>query len=75
LRPPTADQDTRRFVLAEAARRFEEVSEDLQAFAMKTDALRRALWNEDEEAAYWRAVTHIVGARGVVAPWQSDAEL
>jgi hypothetical protein len=64
-----SDDDIGRFLLAEPARRFEEVAEDMQAFAMKTDAMRRGLLNEDERDAYWRAITHIAGARGVSVPW------
>jgi predicted GTPase len=62
-----SDHDIGRFLLAEAGRRFEEVAEDMQAFAMKTDAVRRGLLNEDEHDAYWRAITHIAGAKGVSA--------
>jgi predicted GTPase len=57
------------FLLSHAARRFEEVAEDMLAFAMKTDALRSALRNDDEADAYWRAITHIVGAKSVSLPW------
>jgi GTP-binding protein EngB required for normal cell division len=63
------------FLLSHAARRFEELAEDLQAFALKTDALRRALRNDDEADAYWRAITHIVGAKSVSLPWPGDMEI
>jgi predicted GTPase len=63
------------FLLAHAARRFEEVAEDMQAFTMKTDALRRGLHNEDEADAYWRAITHIVGGKSVSPPWQEDMDI
>ncbi|HXH14106.1 MAG TPA: dynamin family protein [Alphaproteobacteria bacterium] len=59
------------FLLSQAARRFEEVAEDMQAFTMKTDALR----NADEVDAYWRAITHIVGAKSVSLPWPGDMEI
>ena len=63
------------FLRAEAARRFEEAGEDMQSFAMKTDALRRYLRNEDERDAYLRAITHLVGDRGICVPWPADVEL
>jgi hypothetical protein len=47
----------------------------MQAFAMKTSALRRGLRNDDERDAYWRAITHLAGAKGVALPWRGDAEL
>ncbi|HUI06830.1 MAG TPA: dynamin family protein [Verrucomicrobiae bacterium] len=70
----TSDQEVVRFLLTEAARCFEEVGEDMQAFALKTDALRRYLRNEDEQDAYLRAITHLVGNRAVCVPWPNDAE-
>jgi GTPase SAR1 family protein len=69
-----SDPETGRFLLAEAARRFEELAEDMQTCAMKTESLRRALSNQDEEDAYLRAVTHIVGARGVSVAHEEDVE-
>lgn len=70
-----SEPDVGRFALAHVARRFEECAEDMQAFAMKTSALRRGLGNDDERDAYWRAITHIAGAKGVALPWPGDAEL
>jgi uncharacterized protein (DUF1778 family) len=69
------NKEVAQFLLSEAARRFEEVAEDMQAFALKTDALRRHLRNKDEEDAYLRAITHLVGNRSVCVPWPNDAEL
>jgi len=50
-----------RFLLQEAARHFEEVTEDMLNFALKQDALRRHLESGDEKDAFYRAITHIVG--------------
>lgn len=47
----------------------------MQAFAMKTDALRRALRNRDEEDAYVRMITHLVGSKTVHAPWEEEVEI
>lgn len=70
-----SDQETGRFLLAEAARRFEEFAEDMQACALKTESLRRALRNQDEADAYLRAITHIVGAKGVSVAREEDIEI
>jgi len=67
--------DAARFLLAEAARHFEEVAEDMQSFAMKREAIRRMLHNRDEEDAYVRAVIHVVGESRVCIPWKQDAEM
>jgi predicted GTPase len=69
------DKEVARFLLSEAAHHFEEAGEDMQAFAMKTDALRRHLRNQDEEDAYLRAITHLVGNRSVCVPWPKDMEV
>jgi GTP-binding protein EngB required for normal cell division len=63
------------FLLSHATRWFEEVAEHMQAFALKTHALRRILHNDDEADAYWRAITHIVGAKSVSLPWQEDIDI
>jgi hypothetical protein len=69
------DDEIIRVLLMHAAHRFEEIAEDMQAFAMKTDALRRALRNLDEEDAYLRMITHLVGSKAVSAPWQEEIEI
>ena len=58
-----------------AARRFEETAEDMRSFAMKRDATRRTLTNEDESDAWMRAITHIVGARNYCMPRPNDGEI
>ena len=73
--PMLADEKTSRFVLEEAARRFEHWAEDMQSFSLKTEALRRHLRNQDEEDAYWRAISHLVGAKGNCVPMSKDAEI
>ena len=70
-----ADDELGRFLLVTAAHRFEEVAEDMQAFAMKTDALRRELRNADEEDAYWRTITHLVGDKRLVLPRQDEIDI
>jgi len=70
----SADEKIAHFLRTEAARRFEEAGEDMQSFAMKTDALRRYLRNKNEEDAFLRAITHLAGSRGVCAPWPDDID-
>ena len=64
-----------RFLLTEAALRFEEMAEDMQSFGMKTESLRRSLRNRDEEDAYLRAIIHLVGAKGTCFPWNTNGEI
>jgi GTPase SAR1 family protein len=69
------ERETVQFLLTHAARRFEEAAEDMQAFAMKTDALRRYLRNDDEQDALLRALTHFASGRSICVPWPKDVEL
>lgn len=64
--------DLRRLLLRHAARRMQEWSEEMQNFAMKREAVRRALVSEAEEDAYLRAVLHVAGARNLCAPWATE---
>ena len=63
------------FLLSHAAQRFEEDAEDMQTYAMKHEALRRALQNRNEDDAYRRAIIRIVGGRSVCMPWAEDGEI
>ena len=73
--PMLTDEKTTRFVLEEAARHFEHWAEDMQSFSLKTEALRRHLRNQDEEDAYLRAITHLVGTRGNCQPMNREVEI
>ncbi len=61
--------ETASFLVLEQARHFGEMAEDMQSFALKLDAVRRALMNIDERDAHTRALVHLVGAENVLAPW------
>lgn len=67
--------DCQEFLLSHAAQRFEEDAEDMRSYAMKHEALRRALQNRNEEDAYRRAVIRIVGGGSVCMPWDEDGEI
>lgn len=69
------DDQAARFLLCHAAKRFEELAEDMQSYGMKTEALRRELRHSDEEDAYFRALTHLAGSRMVCLPWKSEPSL
>ena len=43
----------------------------MQSYAMKRSATRGALVN----AAAWRALVHLAGAREICAPWSIDGEM
>lgn len=51
------------FLLREQVRRFEDLAEDLRSYALKRDALRRGLLNQEEANAWQRALVQVVGER------------
>jgi GTP-binding protein EngB required for normal cell division len=51
------------FLLAEEARQFERLAEDMHSYTLKRDAIRRHLLNADEEHAWKRALLQLVGDR------------
>jgi predicted GTPase len=68
-------QENRDFILSHAAQRFEDDAEDMRSYAMKRDAIRSSLANNDEEDAYRRAIHRFVGGRNVCIPWAEDGEI
>ena len=63
------------FLISHAVQQFGHEAEDMRSYALKHDALRRALQNQDEEDAYRRTITRIVGNRNVCMPWAEDGEI
>jgi predicted GTPase len=61
--------ETAGLLVSEQARHFGEVAEDMQNYALRFDAVRRALMNADEKDAHIRALVHLVGAENAIAPW------
>lgn len=55
------------FLLHEQLQRLEEISEDMQSYTLKRDALRRGLSNDQEENAWRRALVQLVGERNMRA--------
>jgi small GTP-binding protein len=63
------DGETSRFLLDTASSVFESIAEDMEGFALKREATRRHLVDEDEEDAYLRAIVHFAGAKDNCRPW------
>jgi GTPase Era involved in 16S rRNA processing len=63
------------FLLFHAVSHFEQDAEDMRAYAMKRDALRRELLSHSEKDAYRRTMIRIVGNRDVCTPWSEDREI
>ena len=61
-------REIRRFLLAVASHRFEQIARDMRGYAAKRDALRRDLISADEEDAYLRALIHLGSAKEYSAP-------
>ena len=68
----TSAKEIRDFLLAHAAKRFEEDAEDMQSYALKHEAIRRTLQNSNEEDAYMRAIIRMVGERNAWMPWLEE---
>jgi predicted GTPase len=71
----TSQVGNREFLLSHTAQRFEEDAEDMRSYAMKHEAIRRALQNRNEKDAYLRAIIRIVGGQSVCIPWAGDGEI
>jgi predicted GTPase len=67
-----SSEEIRKFLISHAILRFGEDTEDMRSFALKGEALRRALQNQNEQDAYKRAILRMVGNRSVCVPWFTD---
>jgi GTPase Era involved in 16S rRNA processing len=65
----SSNEETTIFLLQTASTVFRLISEDMESFALKREAIRRYLASEDEEDAYLRAVIHLAGAKHNCVPW------
>lgn len=68
-------KDTGEFLLHHAIEKFEHDAEDMRSFALKNEALRRYLQNDNEKDAYLRTIIRIVGEHNVCMPWAQDGEI
>jgi len=75
LADATSSRDVSEFVLAHAARCFEEDAAAMRSYVLKHEALRRGLQNRDERDAYRRTVNRIVGGRNLCRPWAEEGEI
>jgi GTP-binding protein EngB required for normal cell division len=69
-----SDQEVARFLVDHAALHFFEISEDMRNYALKRDALRGDMLNQDEKDAYLRALIFTVGAKRVCLPLELGKE-
>ncbi len=61
-----SDDETAGFLLSRAALRLNEAAADMKNYVRKRDSLERHLLTRDEKDAYFRALIHLAGARGIV---------
>ena len=65
--------ETARLLVEEQSRVFERVSEHMQRYTIKHEAVRRELATELERRAYEIGLSRLVGLRSTVAPWNIDS--
>jgi len=53
---------------------MERAAEDMRAFALKRQSLRRELISDEERVAYRQAICRIAGDRELARPWRSDED-
>lgn len=68
-------ESDRKMIVSQASQRFDEDAEDMRAFALKSETLRRNLQNRDEKDAHLRAIARLVGSRALAMPWPKDGEI
>jgi len=64
--------EIKRALLRHTSRILSATSEDMQNYALKRDALRRDLYNKDDDDAYLRALIRLAGTRYLAVPWSRD---
>jgi len=67
-----SDPELARSLIEFEARLFERLAENMKRYGMKFDARRRYLHSDDEEVAYRRALSHLVGERPLCTPWHVE---
>jgi hypothetical protein len=65
--------ETARLLVEEQSRVLERVSEHMQRYAIKHEAVRRELATELEHRAYEIGLSRLAGLRSTVAPWNVDS--
>ncbi len=66
------DQALAKRLIAFESALFERLAENMERYALKHDALRRYLQSKDEEVAYHRALSQLVGDKRLNSPWQIE---
>lgn len=62
------DEETAKYLLSQAAHRFNEAAKDMKSYVLKYDALERYLLTRNEKDACRRALIHVAGLKWVIAP-------
>ena len=68
------DGDAARALVSTLAETLERGSEDMRAFALKRQSLRRALLSDEEQASYQQIIPRSAGCRELGRPWRTDAD-
>jgi GTPase SAR1 family protein len=68
----TPDAETARLLVDEQARVFQRLSEEMQSYSTKHDALRRQLATSREHAAYRLALEKLAGSRSLALPYRDE---
>jgi len=68
----SSSADVARFLLGEAVRRFDQLSEDMRSYAIKRDAIRSGLLTGDEDEAHLRALIRLAGHKGLCGVWSAE---
>jgi hypothetical protein len=50
-------------------------AEDLRTYALKREAMRAHLIDDEESAASAVVISHLAGSRGLVRPWRQHDEI
>ena len=67
--------DLARLLLGVAAQQFDQLAEDMRNYAIKRDAIRSGLLNDDEKQSHIRALAHLAGHKLLWGPWPTDTSI
>ncbi|MBN1829562.1 MAG: hypothetical protein JW884_10520 [Deltaproteobacteria bacterium] len=63
-----SDEETSKYLLSQAAHRFNEAAKDMKSYVVKYAALERHLLTRNEKDAWSRAMIHVAGLKWIIAP-------
>ena len=68
-------EEATQWLFERLAATLNRAAEDLRTYALKREAMRAYLVNDDEGAASAVVISHLVGSRGLVRPWRRNDEI